>query len=224
MDNVLNYNQAQQGQNTERSGQQGGDFASGLMGMASQFMGQSGGGFDIKSLLAGANMQNGNPQDLHKPMTNVLGAIQTVQRPDAEISESAATSAHAAAYPDGHANYDKAGQLSTESMGAAAAIEAFKAFAGGGTRLAQEGPGHQSLISKLLGMAMSEAVKLFQKSGGTSDNGSEADVMTSAGQTIMKLLIQNQVQGALGGDHGSGGGYGANVGQIMNLASKFMAK
>jgi hypothetical protein len=47
--------------------------------------------------------------------------------------------------------------------------------------------------------------------------------MSAAGQTIMKLLIQNQVQGALGGDYNNGG-HGANIGQLMNLASKFMSK
>jgi hypothetical protein len=221
MENVLNYNQSQQGQNAAQGGQGAG--VGGLMDLASQFMGQGGGGFDLKALLAGANMQHGNPHDLEKPMTNVLSSIQDVQKPNAEIDESAIASAHAQAYDHGHANPNQAHQLNTQNMGAAAAIQAFKDFAGAGTRQAQEGPGHSSLISKLLGMAMSEAVKLFQKSGGAADGGSEADVMSAAGQTIMKLLIQNQVQGALGGDYNNGG-HGANIGQLMNLASKFMSK
>lgn len=115
---------------------------------------------DLKALLAGANMQNGNPHDLEKPMSNVLGAVQDAQRPDAQVDEGALASAHAQAYNQGHADYNQAHQLSTESMGAAAAIQAFKDFAGAGTRQAQEGPGSQSLISKLVGMAMSEAVKV----------------------------------------------------------------
>lgn len=105
-------------------------------------------------------MQHGNPHDLEKPMTNVLSSIQDVQKPNAEIDESAIASAHAQAYDHGHANPNQAHQLNTQSMGAAAAIQAFKDFAGAGTRQAQEGPGHSSLISKLLGMAMSEAVKV----------------------------------------------------------------
>ncbi|CAK9780938.1 hypothetical protein CC85DRAFT_291601 [Cutaneotrichosporon oleaginosum] len=224
MDSILNYNQAQQGQNqSAQQQQQQGGLGGGLMDLASQLMGQSGGGFDLKALLAGANMQHGNPHDLEKPMTNVLSSIQTVQRPDAAVDESALAQAHQQAYNNGHANPTQAHQLSTEGMGAAAAIQAFKDFAGAGTRQAQEGPGHQSLISKLLGMAMSEAVKLFQKSGGAADGGSEADVMSAAGQALMKLLIQNQVQGALGGGTGSGGN-GPNIGQLMSIASKFMAK
>jgi hypothetical protein len=172
MENVLNYNQSQQGQNAAQGGQGAG--VGGLMDLASQFMGQGGGGFDLKALLAGANMQHGNPHDLEKPMTNVLSSIQDVQKPNAEIDESAIASAHAQAYDHGHANPNQAHQLNTQNMGAAAAIQAFKDFAGAGTRQAQEGPGHSSLISKLLGMAMSEAVKLFQKSGGAADGGSEA--------------------------------------------------
>ncbi|GMK55378.1 hypothetical protein CspeluHIS016_0204340 [Cutaneotrichosporon spelunceum] len=177
-------------------------------------------GYDFKAVLAGANMQNGNPHDLQKPMASVIPRIQEVQKPDAEIDESAAAEVHNTVYPKGRAQYEKAGELTTEGIGAAATIEALLTFARGGARLAQEGPGHQSLISKLLGMAMSEAVRLYDKGGGTADNGSAADVMTAAGQATLKLLIQNQVQGALGGDYNNSV-YGSNAGQILNLAAKF---
>lgn len=39
----------------------------------------------------------------------------------------------------------------------------------------------------------------------------------------MKLMVQNQIQGALGGGSSAGGaGGGVNAGQLMSLASKFL--
>jgi hypothetical protein len=56
-----------------------------------------------------------------------------------------------------------------------------------------------------MGMAVSEAAKMFDQSGGAASGGKQ-DAMNSAGQTVMKLLIKNQVsgvsQGAIGASQG----------------------
>ncbi|TXT07255.1 hypothetical protein VHUM_03425 [Vanrija humicola] len=114
-----------------------------------------------------------------------LGKAQNVG-PDAQINEQAVQKDHDQAYNQGNA-----GSLSASAMGSAAAIQAFKSFASGGQ---QQQSGGGGMIEKLLGMAMSEAAKLFDKSGGAA-NGNKQDVMNSAGETVMKLLVQNQIQG-----------------------------
>lgn len=144
-------------------------------------------------------------------LTAAMGHIQSNVSPNSSVDEGLAEKAHEQAYKQGNA-----GALDANSMGAAAAIQAFKSFASGGQQQAQGG--QQSMISKLIGMALAEASKLFNKAGG-AQGGSEQDVLNSAGSTVMKLLVQNQVQGALSGQGGSQG-----AAQLMGLASKFLAK
>lgn len=45
-----------------------------------------------------------------------------------------------------------------------------------------------------MGMAMSEAAKLFDSSGGNVQ-GNKQDAVTSAGQVIMKMMLKSQVSG-----------------------------
>ena len=75
-------------------------------------------------------------------------------------------------------------------MGSAAAMQALKSFTSGGGSGGSTGGSFQS---KLIGEAMAEAAKLFDQSGGAAD-GSKQDAVTSAGQTMMKLLLKNQVR------------------------------
>lgn len=63
---------------------------------------------------------------------------------------------------------------------------------------------------------MAEAAKLFDQNGGAS-NGGKQDVVNQAAQAMMKLLIKNQVSGAIGG--GQSGG----LSSAMGLAQKFFA-
>lgn len=50
------------------------------------------------------------------------------------------------------------------------------------------------LTSQIIGMAISEAAKMFDQSGGAA-SGNKQDAVNSAGQTVMKLLLKNQVSG-----------------------------
>jgi hypothetical protein len=94
-------------------------------------------------------------------------------------------------------------------MGSAAALQVLKKFTSGGS-------GGGSSQSELISMAMAEASKLFDKSGGAS-SGDKQDAVNSASMTIMKLLVQSKFGGGTIGGGNSGG-----LGGLMGLASKFV--
>lgn len=77
-----------------------------------------------------------------------------------------------------------------------------KQFTGGG------GGNKPSSKSDLISLAMAEASKLFDKSGGAAQ-GSKQDAVNSAGMTIMKLMVQSQLGGG-----GSSGGLGGLMSMV----------
>jgi hypothetical protein len=91
-------------------------------------------------------------------------------------------------------------------MGSAAALQVLKQVTGGG------GGNKSNSQSDMISLAMAEASKLFDSSGG-STQGSKQDAVSSAGMTIMKLMVQSKL--------GLGGG-GGGMGTVMSLASKFL--
>jgi len=115
------------------------------------------------------------------------------------IDEEGATEAHRKIYQEGSSE-----GVNASSMGSAAALQVLKKFSGGG------GGGNSQ--SDMISLAMAEASKLFDKSGGPS-SGSKQDVVNSAGMTIMKMMVQSK----LGGGSNSGG-----LGGLMSMAGKFM--
>ena len=60
---------------------------------------------------------------------------------------------------------------------------------------------------------MAEASKLFDSSGGSS-SGNKQDVVNGAAMTVMKLLVQSKVSGAMGGNSGG-------MGNLMGLVSRY---
>lgn len=61
---------------------------------------------------------------------------------------------------------------------------------------------------------MSEASKLFDKSGGAA-SGNKQDAVNGAAMTVMKLLVQSKVSGAMGGSNSGG------IGSLMGMVSRF---
>lgn len=88
-------------------------------------------------------------------------------------------------------------------MGSAAALQVLKGFTGGGG-----GGGSQS---QLISMAMAEASKLFDSSGGAS-SGNKQDAVNGAAMTVMKLMVQSKFGGGTMGGGNSGG-----LGSLMGL-------
>jgi len=120
--------------------------------------------------------------------------------------------AHAQAYEGG----DTSG-MDSRSMGSAAAMQAFKAFTnhGGGGAAAGGAGGGQG---QLLAMAMGEATKLFNSSGGGA-SGNKQEVINNAVQTVMKLMLQSKMGAGAGG---AGGGQAGGLSSLLGMASKFM--
>ncbi|KAL5533907.1 hypothetical protein ACEPAG_367 [Sanghuangporus baumii] len=122
------------------------------------------------------------------------------------VDEEGVTSAHKAAYDN-----DSGSNMSAESLGSAAALQAFKKFMSGSTSTDKKGGDSKST---LISMAMAEASKLFDKSGGTASGGKQ-DAVNSAAMTVMKLLVQSKFSSTTGGSNSGG------LGSLLSMASKF---
>lgn len=66
-------------------------------------------------------------------------------------------------------------------------------------------------------MAMAEASKLFDKSGGAA-SGSKQDAINGAGMMVMKMLVQSKMSGGGGGGSGGSSQHGG-MGDLMSLVS-----
>ncbi|THH07350.1 hypothetical protein EW145_g3444 [Phellinidium pouzarii] len=122
------------------------------------------------------------------------------------INEEEVTSAHNVAYQQGSGS-----NLSTGSLGSAAAMQAFKLFTSGQSQKSEGADTKSHLVS----LAMSEASKLFDKSGGAASGGGKQEVVNSAAMTVMKLLVQSKMSSTMGGSNSGG------LSGLMSLASKF---
>ncbi|KIY69166.1 hypothetical protein CYLTODRAFT_442864 [Cylindrobasidium torrendii FP15055 ss-10] len=123
---------------------------------------------------------------------------------NAPVDEADAVKAHDKAY-----GQNSASSLDARSMGSAAALQVLKKFTSGGS---SESSGKSK--TDLISMAMAEAAKLFDKSGGTA-SGNKQDAVNGAAMTIMKLFVQSKASGTTGGSNSGG------LGQLMSLAQQF---
>ncbi|KAF7436537.1 hypothetical protein PC9H_003370 [Pleurotus ostreatus] len=127
------------------------------------------------------------------------------------VDEDDVQRAHKKVYEEG-----STGGLSANLLGSAAAMQVLKNFVGGSEKAPQKESGGDS-TSKLISMAMAEATKLFDKSGGTA-SGNKQDAVNGAAMTVMKLMVQSKFSGA----GTTGGKDSGGLGQLMGLASKFI--
>ncbi|KAI0654245.1 beta-flanking protein [Cubamyces menziesii] len=140
----------------------------------------------------------------HSLFSSALSFIkQNKDEHEQPIDEEGVQHAHRKAYEEGSAS-----SLSAGSLGSAAAMQVLKQFTSGGN-----GGGTQS---QLISLAMAEASKLFDQSGGAS-SGNKQDAVNGAAMTVMKLVVQSKFSGGAMGGSNSGG-----LGGLMGLASKFM--
>jgi len=122
------------------------------------------------------------------------------------IDEESVTSAHQKVYNEGTPGVGS--DLSAHAMGGAAALQVLKQFTSGSS-------GSGGSQTQLVSLAMAEATKLFDQSGGAT-SGDKQDAVNGAAMTVMKLLVQSKFSGAVGG--GNSGGLGG----LMSLANKFV--
>ncbi|WVQ83314.1 hypothetical protein IAT38_005453 [Cryptococcus sp. DSM 104549] len=158
-----------------------------------------------------ANSQNSNGDANSGLFGQAMSFLNSMNKDDTDVDEEKVQKDHQQAYGQGNA-----GSMSASSMGAAAAMQALKKFTSGGGDTSANKSGGGDMQSKIIGMAMSEAAKLFDQSGGAAQ-GNKQDAVTSAGQVIMKMLLKNQVSGMMGGSNSGG------LSGLMGMASKFMS-
>ncbi|WWD00571.1 hypothetical protein V866_007506 [Kwoniella sp. B9012] len=156
-----------------------------------------------------ANQYGSNGNENSSLFSTAMSFLGNMNKDDGDVDEDKVQQQHQQAYGQGNAS-----GMSANAIGSAAALQALKAFTSGDNQAAKSSGGGD-MQSKIIGMAMSEAAKLFDQSGGAAQ-GNKQDAVTSAGQTIMKLLIKSQFSGTTGG--GNSGGLSG----LMSMASKFM--
>jgi len=128
---------------------------------------------------------------------------------DTDLDEDEVQQNHRQVYQNGNA-----GNMSADAIGSAAAMNVLKQFTSGSGSSSSSGAGGGGggLQSMLIGRAMSEAAKLFDQSGGAA-SGNKQDAVSSAGGTILKLLLKSKFSGTTGG---------ANSGGLSSLMSSFL--
>lgn len=112
-------------------------------------------------------------------------------------------------------NQSNTGNLPASSLGAAAALQAFKKFTSGdsgASNTSSSSSGGGGIQSKLIGMAMAEASKLFDSQG--SAGGNKQDAVNGAAQMAMKLLLKQQMSSMIGG--GNSGGLSGLAGLVSS--------
>ncbi|KAI0801094.1 hypothetical protein C8Q74DRAFT_1444828 [Fomes fomentarius] len=124
------------------------------------------------------------------------------------IDEEDVQRAHRKAYDEGSPS-----SLNASSLGSAAALQVLKQFTSGGAE--KSGSNKASSQTQLISLAMAEASKLFDQSGGAA-SGNKQDAVNGAAMTVMKLLVQSKFGGGTGGKDSGG------LGGLVGLASKFL--
>jgi len=148
---------------------------------------------------------------------NAIHHIQSGPPSTPSYDHQSVQEAHEEAYGAGNP-----GNLPASGMGAAAAMQAFKMFTGGGGAAGGARPGggpgaEGNPQSQILAMAMAEASKLFDQQGGAA-SGNKQEAITSAAKMAMKLLMQSKMGAGASGGAAPGGG----LGSMLQMASKFM--
>lgn len=162
---------------------------------------------DLDQAAAHASGHSGDSGDasLFSTAASFLKSQYTKSDDDDDIDEHRAKEAHDRAY-----NQNQGGSLDAKSMGAAAALQAFKQFQQGGAAGSNGHNNQKDGQSKLLGMAMAQAAKLFDSSGGAASGGQKQDAVNSAGKMVMKLIMKQKLQSVGGG----GGGLASMIGKF----------
>ncbi|KAG8910754.1 hypothetical protein FRC01_006149 [Tulasnella sp. 417] len=194
---------ASQGSNQEYGSQRPSGYGAGA---AAEYYNEAANSVDKQQAIQAASQHSGEQDS-----SIFASALSHLASPGAtpSLDHQAVEDAHDRAYRQGNA-----ASLDASSMGSAAAMQAFKLFTSGGSSSSSSSSSAGNSQSKLLSLAMGEAVKLFNNSGGPSTGGKQ-DVVNSATKTAMKLLLQSKMGGSTGGSSGG-------LGSLLSMASKFM--
>ncbi|KXN88767.1 hypothetical protein AN958_06635 [Leucoagaricus sp. SymC.cos] len=153
--------------------------------------------FDHDEVIKNAEKHGSGASNLFATALGYLGDNKNAH--EEPLNDDEVTRAHDKLY-----NQNDASGLSSQLLGSAAALEVLKKFTGGGSSSHGSSHGGNSQ-SDLISMAMAEATKLFEKTGGKASGGKQ-DAVNGAAMTIMKLLVQSKFSGAgtIGGKDSGG--------------------
>ncbi|GAA5920332.1 hypothetical protein JCM1841_004538 [Sporobolomyces salmonicolor] len=199
--------QAYEASQSGHQGSGGGDYGvqgSAALNSADNNRPSQGGMFDQGQAVQHASNDSGQDSGL---FSQAMSFVSNQQHDPNDVDEDQLMQQHTQAYSQGNA-----GNMSSGSMGAAEALQAFKKFTQGGGSDSSSGGNFQT---QLIGQAMSEAAALFDQNGGSA-GGDKQTAVNSAAATAMKLLMKSQMSGMIGG--GNSGG----LGSMLSMASKFM--
>lgn len=169
---------------------------------------------DLRGAASAAAQYGGGDRGIFAEVLNQVGQMKS-NLANESIDQNDAVQSHKNYYGE-----QNGGSEATErSMGSAAAMQALKMFTGGG---ASAGASTASTggQSQFIGLAMSEASKLFdsQASQGTLAAGANKQtVIMQAAQTALQMFMQSKGSGSSGATGSSGG-----LGGLLSMASKFM--
>ncbi|KAK3393809.1 hypothetical protein B0H63DRAFT_459287 [Podospora didyma] len=134
-----------------------------------------------------------------------------------DLDEEDAVAQHKSFFDNSTPNPENA---TSSGMGAAAAMEALKLFTSSSSSSSQQ-PQSQSAF---IGLAMSQASKLFDQqasAGKVSSGADKQSAVMKAGEMALKMYLKSH--GSQGGATGAGGaGAGNNLSGLLGMASKFM--
>ncbi|KAK0624652.1 hypothetical protein B0T17DRAFT_507709 [Bombardia bombarda] len=134
---------------------------------------------------------------------------------DEDLDEEAAVRHHQD-YFGSSANSNSTSAATSSGMGSAAAMQALKMFTSG-----SGGSTQNQSQSAFIGLAMSQASKLFDQqasAGNVSSGADKQSAVMKAGEMALKMYLKSQA-GAGGGGASQGGG---GMGGLLSMAGKFM--
>lgn len=166
---------------------------------------------DFEQAAAHASQHSGDSGDSSLFSTAISFLKSKRDDDDDDVDEHEVTKAHDRAY-----NQKQGASLDAKSMGAAAALQAFKKFTSHDDSQSHS-KNDKDIQSKLIGMAMAQAAQLFDSNGGAAA-GQKQDAVNSAGKMVMKLMMKQKLQ-QMGGGGSSGGGGG--LGGLAGMLGKF---
>lgn len=148
---------------------------------------------------------------------NAVTYMQQAQRSadgEDEVDEEQAIEAHQWLYH----HHQAARSLDARSIGAAAAIQAYNQFLIHGGPPSRPSNIHLDSQSQVIGMAMAEAVRLFDSTaGGTA--GSQQDAVNASGSTAIKLITRTQQMSGKAVVASNGGGTGSLARWIKKICA-----
>lgn len=167
---------------------------------------------DFDGAMSHAQQHGSGHRDEEGMFSSVLNHLKGNQSriSEGDVDEQGMVSAHQSMYGN-----QSGGGHGSETVGAGAAMQAFKMFTGSGQGSGSGGGGGGGGQNAFVGMAMGQASKLFdqQSSQGNLDpSASKESAVQKAGEMAFKMYMKGQM--GAGGSGGTGG--------LMSMASKFL--